>query len=165
MTKKVMREANLRAVKDPFREEMAVEKAATPESTAMAKALVGVDGWLIFPLIGFSLQIVQQAGGVYDGKVTATDALFVAVCNGGLLFGLVKQKRWFPWAWGISIALTPVLYLACLLLGQLREPKEIVEFFVSCFAAAVWIPYLLLSKRVRNTFYGAKVESAKVELS
>lgn len=76
-----------------------------------------------------------------------------------LLFLFFKKSKFFP-SYFIYFRLFNVLYIALdIIFAKMIFPEEPVldpsiarELFQVIFAAAIWIPYMLRSQRVKNTF-------------
>lgn len=149
--------------------------AAEPFSPAQ-KDLRGIEGWLILVAIGLGLEplgLLLSVGGTLLALMSpmsrdlisahpgvarllmlsaAIDAIFiVALIVLNMLF--YGKKKSFPrWAIGF-LAANLILNLAVRqMLLQYMPAFPSTDAFLSLFSAAVWIPYFLLSQRVKQTF-------------
>jgi hypothetical protein len=151
---------------------------ATPRTGAALERFhgpVGIGGWLIIPVAGLFLVpvrfllifLIERLPAVRDGGWMnwgpariiefGFDCAFVAfaiVLIGLLLAGSARFPRLF-----IAFAAINVVYvfgyagLAGYLPLTATQPQQLVgEILRVVLLAAIWVPYMLRSKRVRNTF-------------
>ncbi len=120
----------------------------------------GIGGWLIFVAIGACLMPLLF---LYQ-TANASEPLERAILGAFLIFSLVilyaffAKRRYFP---KFMIAMHALFTLA-LLLGSLAEPTQenIRDLTQAAVSSAIWIPYLLNSKRVKATFASAAAGQA-----
>ncbi len=150
--------------------------AIEPPAFATETDLKGIGGWLIPTMIGLGLGPLFALHGIYtslhvlygSGFQSSLAArpglalliLFEATTNGILLIALVglnvlfyRTRRSFP-GWMIT-------YLIAALLSTLTDHLFALHFhpvaqwgavFQRLFAALIWVPYFLQSRRVKQTF-------------
>jgi hypothetical protein len=137
----------------------------------------GIRGWLIVPFIGTLISPFYQAYGAYltGGALLKWNALpilnlkillvleflanvVMAAAWAYTLYLFCKRSREFPrWFIGASLV-TLVIIISDSLGGALigldfdaSDIKSIIQAAVPCM---IWIPYMLRSKRVKETFVG-----------
>jgi hypothetical protein len=135
----------------------------------------GVAGWLLLPALGTLLTPLWLAKGVYDGAlplftvtienaalrgfITVELVLNLGLCLGWFyaLYLLARYRAQYPplfivLALGIlifGIADTAVAHFG---FGVPFEPNDLAAMVRALIFAAIWVPYMLRSRRVRNTF-------------
>jgi hypothetical protein len=138
--------------------------------------LEGIGGWLILVAIGLALTPLRSVSGItttlnvlygsrYQLTLSAHPALaglilFEAITNTVYLAALVtlnflfyQKKKAFPTGMIVFLSAQVIItvfdHLAALHFGSDTSPTAVWGNFA---AAAIWIPYYLLSKRVKATF-------------
>jgi hypothetical protein len=152
-----------------------VTSVAVPAKQAEKRPLVGFWGWLILPAIGTVVApfaIAKQAVDLWEvaSKITDHDhpifiyLFFAIVCNCLLmafdawaLVLMVQKSRHYPRTFIATIIASAVLVTADAALTHWLFNVPIDEEAVKTISravvtAAVWVPYMLRSKRVQNTF-------------
>ena len=142
----------------------------------------GLGGWLILVGIGIVLGPVLMAGDIAEAirdtgaiwhmpdveevypmlktailaELVAMIAIFAASCYMIVLF--FRKKRLFP-KWFIALAICEIVLIPVSLLGigaligENLFDEEMTKIFMKTVArACIWIPYMLYSVRVKNTF-------------
>jgi hypothetical protein len=106
--------------------------------------LNGLDGWLYF--IGFGLLIgpIEILGSSQD----ILSLLFVGVFV-YLNFLFYQKKKEFPRYFILTLVVFFVLHLLVYLLSGVATGRGLGASFVQVL---IWIPYMLVSKRVKATF-------------
>ena len=145
-------------------------------NTAKSAQPRGIGGWLILPALGTVLSPIRLALEIY-GSVAALQLhvapderalrLFVAaelVVNVGLLVGwvyavvlLVGRRRSFPVTFNALLLLAFAFTLIDVLVAQFGFNarltwEEFMPAAANALACVIWVPYMLSSARVRNTF-------------
>jgi hypothetical protein len=155
----------------------------TPAAAA-ADGPVGIGGWLVLPVIGLGLTLVQtipQIGPLFEllrlfpnldlfqqlvGLFEIVGSLIIYIISPiALLILLGNKKRSFPrlyvfWAFANLIFVAVDLLATYLVFGEFIEAsgepffdRETMRAILSAvILAAVWVPYMIQSRRVRNTF-------------
>lgn len=141
---------------------------------------IGIGGWLLLPMLGlFAAPIVgvMQLVGYADvfsawQYLNAGQAVFVVaelaanltlvlLAPAILLFFMFKRLEMFPGWYMIWAAAGPVFLLADAFFAYMLIPEQGSEIFDketvrgigrSILSAAIWIPYMMRSERVANTF-------------
>lgn len=137
--------------------------------------LVGIAGWLVFPAIGAALapfviafQTFQTASAFqYLGQVNGAMGAFIVlevIANVGLLalacylaYVFFKRKRNAPKVYITFLAVSLVLQVVDLAIASgvfhlTPDAGDSKALGRSLMGAIVWIPYMLISKRVKATF-------------
>jgi hypothetical protein len=137
----------------------------------------GIGGWLILPAIGTvisvglsgyaALQSILTLQGVAGKSLPAGLLAFIWVelaCQVAIGVGwiyaivlLVKHKRQFPRAFIALLAISLLFNILDIIVAASAynapaDPNDIRTIVRSVLALAIWAPYMLVSKRVRNTF-------------
>jgi hypothetical protein len=148
--------------------------APQPESTP-----VGIKGWLILPAIGTVLSPIYLSIAVFKlapslEKIWAAKAslstgllAFVAVetvLNIAFIVGwlaaillLTLKSRYYPKAYvvlmcGMVTFLLVDMVISAGAYNHQPDQEDLMSLARTIFVAAIWVPYMLLSKRVKNTF-------------
>jgi hypothetical protein len=154
------------------------------ETTAAAQPAepVGIKGWLILPAIGTILspiyltisfiKLVPTLENVWAARAGLSAGLFLFVivetlCNIAFILGwlaaivlLVLRSPYYPKAYvalmgGMVIFLVVDMIISAGVYNHQPENDEILALGRTILVAAIWIPYVMLSKRVKNTFVAA----------
>jgi Protein of unknown function (DUF2569) len=136
----------------------------------------GIGGWLLLPALGTVLSPIRLAFEIYRSVASlqlnvAPDEralwLFVAaelVVNVGLLVGwvyavvlLIRHRRSFPVTFNALLLLAFAFTLIDVLVAQFGFNarltwEEFMPAAANALACVIWVPYMLSSERVRNTF-------------
>ena len=134
------------------------------------KLLVGIGGWLLLPALGTFLAPIFLGIALYDSisllneitgdliGIAVYDLLSQIVLMGisiWSLYLLVRADKKYPKVFSLLLlfSLTNAL-IGILLLTSYGAPANslAVGFFRSLVAAAIWLPYIYRSKRVKLTF-------------
>jgi TPR repeat protein len=119
----------------------------------------GLRGWLLYWLVG---QIYAYIRLFYEGyqvvnTANCVNGVVVGVLYGSILiwvilafWGLIKRKAWFPKA----IIAVMILEIIDTTVGWVyfREFVTKKELLQTIAISIIWLPYFVVSKRVRNTF-------------
>ena len=116
----------------------------------------GIGGWLILVKVGLSIGVLLAVfalwSSVSDGILI--DSLLNLVDLGIfilLLYMFATEKRLFPTFFIVFLSLGALISLA--VANSPEAPQgSIRDAVVSILQAAVWIPYMMVSKRVKATF-------------
>jgi hypothetical protein len=144
---------------------------ASAHDTAAAPAPRGIGGWLILPAIGLVCGPVYRAFGIVllqlvgqslskEGELQAAFTVVTILSSGMLVFQVFVAITFFRclrFVPGLMIALYVALVLEnfigfFVLYSATREYPDPKDLLASVLAAAIWIPYFLLSRRVKATF-------------
>ncbi|QOF70231.1 DUF2569 domain-containing protein [Aminobacter sp. SR38] len=153
---------------------------ALDDKRTPAPGPVGIGGWLLLPMLGlFAAPIVgvlqfTAYAEVFSGwqyldtrlavfivAETAGNIVLAVVAPVVLLFFMFKRLEMFPGWYMIWATAAPVFLLAdaAVAYALFAEPgseifdKETVRGIARSFlSAAIWIPYMMRSERVANTF-------------
>jgi hypothetical protein len=151
-------------------------------TTAQAAEPVGIKGWLILPAIGTILspiyltlsfiKLVPTLENVWAARAGLSAGLFVfviveTVFNVVFILGwlaavvlLVLKSPYYPKAY-VALMGGMVVFLVVDMIvssgGYNHQPEydEIIALVRTILVAGIWMPYMLLSKRVKNTFVAA----------
>lgn len=143
--------------------------------TSEAEPLKGIGGWLALVALGVILMPFFLAYSLastltafqYLGSAPANLATLIileaAVISGFFVLSIVLAVKFFK-----TRASAPKLYIGLLaglaafnlfevvalvgITGKAADPESMKDLIRSVLAAAVWIPYMLISKRVKKTF-------------
>jgi len=149
------------------------------ETTSNKPELKGIGGWLAFFIIALIIGPAQSAFGIQSelNKLALADPSYI---NTEDWFDTVTTA-WFVWGigsflsflasiiliiWESPKAVKLVIFLLWLMgpillssvildnwyIGIELEPFHVFEFLLSCASASLWSAYLLMSKRVKNTY-------------
>lgn len=142
-------------------------------STAEPK---GLGGWLVllglgqvFGVIRILKEMTDSVGVLEQAVPHVKNAVVVDLSLNGLFLALVvyvsvtffREKRTFPTLWKIQAAaaiLLPLIDIALiasmlnLSVSQLVDEKMIGQLIGSVIVVSIWVWYLSVSRRVRNTF-------------
>jgi hypothetical protein len=141
---------------------------------------VGIGGWLLLPIFGLFATPVLGAlqFGIYKNVFAAwpfldvyqslvivvellVNAILVFAAPAALLFFLFKRLGIFPGWFMIWAIVSPIFLIADAILVYLAFPepggtafdKETVRAISqSVWGALIWVPYMMKSRRVANTF-------------
>lgn len=137
-----------------------------------------VGGWLVLPAIGTYLAPLYKAYSAYDVLRLYSDGLPLPSKLFIVGFGLACIALTFAWLYACVLlsrldTLFPNVYVALLVVeiaiavfsallvtqyfGAKLEQDDIKETMRPIVVAVVWIPYMLVSKRVKATFYGIPI--------
>lgn len=126
------------------------ETAPTSAEHVVEPRLKGLEGWLLLfgiaLVLGALVSLLQLA--VADDGFTRVLSGLDLVVAAWLLYAFFTTRRYFPRAAIILFIAVPIFAL----IGWILEPTNFREFFGGLLRAAIWVPYLRWSKRVRNTF-------------
>ena len=144
----------------------------TDYELAKSQKPYGIAGWLILPTLGMFYTLIAIARDIAQAltevarnqnqDVSGVELLLVANI---LLFTawvvttvfLFQHKRAFPKLYIGLVAATLILnfgtvFLAVQYFGQSLEPDDIKATVQPVMSLVIWGPYMLVSKRVKNTF-------------
>jgi hypothetical protein len=151
-------------------------------TTAQAAEPVGIRGWLILPAIGTVLspiylfisfsKLVPTLENVWAARAALSIGLFVFVIvetamNIVFILGwlaaillLVLKSPYYPKVYVALMGGMVVFLLVDMIVsagGYNHQPSqdELISLGRTILVAAIWIPYMMLSKRVKNTFVAA----------
>jgi hypothetical protein len=144
--------------------------ASTDAVNAVTKPLVGIGGWLILPAIGTFLAPLVQFRNFSDSvillnradesisdiilfDIASSSILFIASLR--LLFLFVTKQRAYPIVFCVFMGLSVVSVVGGILLltsNGFSSNSLDKDFFRSMLTTAIWVPYMLYSKRVKQTF-------------
>lgn len=142
------------------------------------KGPVGLGGWLILPILGLFATIVMTARGtleilpVIEQVQAATDMpagllefLWIEVAANLLLILIVvwtmillfRKSRLFPNAYIFFLIFAAVVVIGDTLVAHYMFDVELDNVMIrdaarSVIVCMIWIPYMLVSVRVKNTF-------------
>ena len=149
---------------------------AIGETTAQAPDIApkGLGGWMILPVIGTCLapwlplwQAIQSISLVSNPNLAADLRNFILMeVIGNVLISLIwlvaiillfAKKRSYPRVFIAGQAAFLVLIASDLLVAHFGfdlapDPSDIKSLARAVIGSAIWIPYMLVSKRVANTF-------------
>jgi hypothetical protein len=154
------------------------------ETTVAAQAAepVGIKGWLILPAIGTVLspiyliisfsKLVPTLEKVWAARAALSTGLFVFVIvetlfNVAFILGwlgaillLALKSPYYPKTYVALMGGMVVFLLVDMIVsagGYNHQPgqDELISLGRTILVAAIWIPYMMLSKRVKNTFLAA----------
>jgi hypothetical protein len=154
------------------------------ETTAAAQPAepVGIKGWLILPAIGTILspiyltisffKLVPTLENVWAARAGLSAGLFVFVIvetafNVAFILGwlgaimlLVLKSPHYPKAYvalmgGMVVFLVVDMVISAGGYNHQPEQDELIALGRTILVAAIWIPYMMMSKRVKNTFVAA----------
>jgi hypothetical protein len=152
------------------------EAATTPQQESNP---VGIKGWLILPAIGTILspiylsisvfKMMPTLENIWAAKSSISTGLlaFVAVetiLNFAFIIGwlaavllLALKSRYYPKAYvvlmcGMAAFLLIDMIVSAGAYNHQPEQDDLMSLGRTVFVAAIWVPYMLLSKRVKNTF-------------
>ena len=149
-------------------------EAATPRAQPEPQPH-GIAGWLLLPALGTLVSPFLLAKGSYEtglslftfaienpalkGFITVEFLLNLGFCLGWFyaLYLLARHRAQYPplfivLSLGIvafSIVDTAVAHFG---FGVPFEPNDLRDFLRALIFSAIWVPYMLRSRRVRNTF-------------
>ncbi|WP_074123650.1 DUF2569 domain-containing protein [Bradyrhizobium sp. AS23.2] len=139
-----------------------------------------VGGWLVLPAIGTYLSPLYKAYSAYDVLRYYSDGLPIGSKLFIVGFGLACIGLTFAWLYACVLlsrldTLFPNVYVGLLVVeiiiaissallvtqyfGATLEQDDIKETMRPIVIAVVWIPYMLVSKRVKATFYGIPISA------
>ena len=117
--------------------------------------LTGIGGWLIVLLISIGLSILgmlivlfSTIGSGEISLIIISTYLLFAFLNAFMLTAMLKTLRYFPVMYVIVI----ILFLALNVFIDIYTRSVGYMTIATFVLAAIWIPYLKKSERVRNTF-------------
>lgn len=131
-----------------------------------------VDGWLFLVMLQNAVALIASVidgyhifGGLFSPRLAgaALFALFVSgiaiALNVSALLSMFGRSRWFP-----SIFVVALLWRICknaIEIGIMNKvaPHEFINaapLTASIVWALIWIPYVVRSKRLKNTFYAER---------
>jgi hypothetical protein len=152
------------------------EAATTPQQESNP---VGIKGWLILPAIGTILspiylsisvfKMMPTLENIWAAKSSISTGLlaFVAVetiLNFAFIIGwlaavllLALKSRYYPKAYVVLMCGMVAFLLIDMIVSagaynHQPEQDDLMSLGRTVFVAAIWVPYMLLSKRVKNTF-------------
>ena len=136
--------------------------------------LKGIGGWLWFPIIAAVFAPIAIAWGLYSLAANFHEVMnrsleakaflsFLAIVSAAFLIGwlyalvlMVRRRRRFPRLYVVlslwSLALFTASWLITTLYFEYFDWTEFLKTGGEELARAIWIPYMLRSRRVRNTF-------------
>jgi hypothetical protein len=151
-------------------------------TTAQAAEPVGIKGWLILPAIGTVLspiyltlsfiKLVPTLENVWAARAGLSTGLFVFVIvetamNIAFILGwlaaillLVMKSPYYPKAYvalmgGMVVFLLVDMVISAGVYNHQPGQDDLISLGRTILVAAIWIPYMMLSKRVKNTFVAA----------
>jgi hypothetical protein len=135
----------------------------------------GVAGWLLLPMLGTLLTPLWLAKGIYEmvlllftvaienpalkGFITVELVLNLGLCIGWFyaLYLLARYRAQYPPLF-IVLSLAILIFLIADVavlhfgFGLPVQPNDLAAIMGALIFAAIWAPYMLRSRRVRNTF-------------
>lgn len=124
--------------------------------TETAPELTGIGGWLIVMMIGLMGSILLEAVSLYIDLAAGTylefglDLCFLSFAIICLVF-MFRHSRHFP-KLGIALYVFGLLNNLFFYVTHDSPPNTIGSIVGSLIGTAIWVTYLLRSKRVKNTF-------------
>jgi magnesium-transporting ATPase (P-type) len=150
------------------------EKKSKPEPSSNRTKLKGIGGWLILVVIGLVVSIIQYLNYFLEGAVGPTgieyldniitfESIGMVVFLGFTVYVLIlmsKKSREFPKIFTyLILALLGFAFLDFALMSDYSGPGAseametgLVAVVQAAIYAAIWIPYMRKSVRVKNTF-------------
>ena len=141
------------------------------QESAPEKSLVGISGWLVLPAIGTVFAPIAHVVAIYDNlKVDLTAyvaeaatviwvdtsiSIVMIVAWVGAAFALFNHRRLYPKLFiGLQLAAFVQTFIAMALLSRAGGDSSIFlqDLGKMTVAGLIWIPYMLVSKRVAATF-------------
>lgn len=137
-----------------------------------------IGGWLVLPALGTYLSPLYKAYSAYDVLRYYSDGLPLGSKLFIVGFGLACIGLAFAWLYACVLLsrldnIFPNIYVGLLIVemvialssavlvtqyfGATLEQDDIKETMRPIVMAVVWIPYMLVSKRVKATFYGIPI--------
>jgi hypothetical protein len=124
----------------------------------------GIDGWLLLPAIGLAVAPIAdliRLGGLMQSGPDDLGTLVIPLA--ALLLGLVAFDLFVLARFAAKHPSTRLLFVSLYVLRPLvafafavANPRaDTGTFLLQVLASVVWVPYFLLSRRVRNTFRAA----------
>lgn len=156
----------------PYKKEMSIK----PKYTGVGWLILVIVGLILTPIIT-SLDIYENTYDVVWGysSVITLDSLdiFILVFDIILVIGsvillvlMLLKSRLFPKAmiiWLLSVAVLSLIETVLELTDHYVENYTLIRFVILSISAAILVPYLLVSKRVKNTFLNINNENKEVD--
>ncbi len=139
-------------------------------NTEIQLDIKGVRGWLVLPAIGTGIAPFVSGYNLFD-TISLLNGLPHRLIGMAAFEVLSEFALCVGWAWALFLLLSekriyPMMFCGLLMAAILLQIIEIVwlssfgggvgmvagTFVRSIIAAAIWIPYMLVSKRVKATF-------------
>lgn len=135
------------------------------------KQLKGFSGWLVLPAFGTCVSPLIIMSSVYDeyqalmdlistrfvwlGVVSVALCVIHLVISLAALYFMIKKDRRYPMTY-VAMMLFAVLYSLLMVVWVSSyniDTSEIAKGMARAIGiSSVWVPYMLVSKRVKNTF-------------
>ncbi len=118
----------------------------------------GIGGWLLVPTLGLLVGIPMTIYEVVKSLGSGSPGEIAVVGGAALVIGITtvaffQKRRWAPGAFIALLALNVLFaFVPVTLAGGTVSRGDARDLGRSAIAAVVWIPYFLVSKRVKATF-------------
>lgn len=150
-----------------------MSESTAPAAAANQKSLQGIRGWLILPAINLTLGVIMgiytlvvtarhfseiaasEYGSLFIVEIALDTALFLLLVYATVLF--FRKKRRAPAViityFALNFVEANVVVVVEIFLGLSNFVLDNLDSVIhSLFSAAIWIPYFVISKRVKATF-------------
>ncbi len=132
-------------------------KEKTKTEVPKKKNYQGLGGWLILVGLGLVLSAVLQFVEIfnYDTWITTSIEMLSLSLSIYITYLFFSESRNFP-KWYIGLLIFGLAINTIVIVGGVINPEDIKEasqlFIRSIVSSMIWIPYMLVSKRVKATF-------------